>query len=138
MINLTEKWKKGELEEGWYYILNQLDVIRIEQANVWIGRYKNPFVGFDDDSGIKEVITPVPTYEELQQLKQNAVKAANNALDTFNENTKLRQLLKECYTIVDTRMLNLRGLYNTDGLEVYKRESERLKKLLTKINEVLK
>ena len=70
MTNLTEKWKAGELKEGWYYILNQNNTIRIEEANVWIGRYEKPFVGFDDDSGIKEVIAPVPSYDELKSLKE--------------------------------------------------------------------
>lgn len=69
MTELTERWKSGELKEGWYYILNQLNIIRIEQANVWIGRHEEPFVAFDDDSGIKEVLAPVPSYQELQDLK---------------------------------------------------------------------
>lgn len=66
---LTADWKAGKLKSGWYYILNQINVIRIEQANVWIGRHEKPFVGFDDDSGIKEVIAPVPSYNEVQRLK---------------------------------------------------------------------
>lgn len=55
-----------------------------------------------------------------------------------NENKRIKELLKECYTVVDTRMLNLRGLYNTDNLEVYKRKSEHLKKLLINIEDALK
>lgn len=116
MTNLTEKWEAGELEEGWYYILNKNNTVRIEEANVWIGRYDKPFVGFDDDSGIKEVLAPIPSYEELQELKEYektiksyngmpidytiSCETVNKLLDVKNkikeENARLKELLKEC------------------------------------------
>lgn len=59
--------------------------------------------------------------EELQRLKENAARAAENALDVFNENTKLRQLLKECYVEIgeymdsDNRLIQiLRGIFEND------------------------
>ena len=70
MNDLTKKWKNGELKEGWYYILNKINTIRIEEAIVWIGRYEKPTVGFNDDRDIKKVLAPVPSYEELQELKK--------------------------------------------------------------------
>lgn len=79
----------------------------------------------------REIDVLITTLTKCQEIVKKNV-------ELENENKRLKELLKECYTVVDTRMLNLRGLYNTDNLEVCKRESERLKKLLTKIEAVLK
>ena len=66
---LTEQWKKGELERGWYYVLCEDEVEMLE----WEGDYflsgDVPLIG-DGDACIKEVLAPVPSYEEWQQLKE--------------------------------------------------------------------
>lgn len=114
MTDLTKQWKAGELEEGWYYILNHLNIIRIEQANVWIGRQEEPFVAFDDDSGIKEVIAQVPNYEDLQALKEENARQKEliqrlgsdiEGLDIKKmllivEVNNLKGLLKECKELI--------------------------------------
>ena len=76
--------------------------------------------------------------EMLEAVQKELSKQYLKVAELQAEKEKMKCLLKECYTVVDTRMINLRGLYNTDDLDVYKRESERLKKLLTKIEEILK
>lgn len=197
MDELRKKLNAGSL----YYVKKKNGKIVIRQAHFYSclkTEKAMPFVDFEDND-IDEVIAPVPTYEELQELKaqqaeykeycccqknealllENArlkerdkiyselaenllcieenkwynlvengtkeqrinfikEKEKHSLLSAIDKISKLKGLLKECYTIVDTRMLNLRGLYNTDNLEVYKRESERLKKILAKIEEVLK
>lgn len=72
--------------------------------------------------------------EELRQSKKWETLYHRSVGEIY----KLRQLLKECYTVVDMRKLYVRGKYITEGMEVYKSEADRLDALLTKINEVLK
>ena len=64
MSNLTEQWKKGELKTGWYYVLlfSNEEYIAFINGN-WV---------VDDrlvEADIKEVLAPVPSYQENQQLK---------------------------------------------------------------------
>ena len=136
MTDLTEKLNAGRL----YYVKKKNGKIVIRQAHLYsclITEKATPYVDFDDND-IEKVMAAVPSFEEWQDsiFNFNILKMSLNGFE--KRERRLKGLLKECYTIVDTRMLNLRGLYNTDNLEVYKRESERLKKLLTKIVEVLK
>lgn len=130
MTDLTEKWKNGELEDGWYYILNLNNVVRIEETNVWIGKYEKPYVGFYDDSGIKEVLAPVPSYDELQELKSEC-KSLSYGLDiAVKRNRYLLRLLKECkdrFVAVTTNIpINLEDcdLINRMHQEVYDLETE--------------
>lgn len=82
MNDLTEKWKAGELEEGWYYIKYEDNHVGIAFACGGLGRDEYPFVGFEFEDDIEEVLAPVPSYDELQALKE--------------ENANLKELLKEC------------------------------------------
>lgn len=76
---------------------------------------------------IKDVINQ---QAEINRLREDAIKAANNALDIFNENTKLRQLLKECLIALETYAAE----DETCGLE---EENKLAKNILPKIREVL-
>jgi hypothetical protein len=62
MTDLTEKWKSGKLEDGDYYIKTSGVIIQM----YFDGLY---FEGADEED-IQEVLAPVPSYEELQQLRQ--------------------------------------------------------------------
>ena len=129
MTNLTERWKSGELEEGNYYIKDKYGNFIIAQylpdydydhqdghcfdGYSWYG------LGFDYDDleqdSVKEVLAPVPSYEEYSRLEWYAgcgpdiiveLNKENrqlrkwceefNALDVAKENQKLKELLKEC------------------------------------------
>ena len=102
---LTEQWKKGELPAGWYYI-KIADIVFIDffEGKVW----KNK-----KDEYIDEVLAPVPSYDEwkasenyIDYLKQcisvyeSKDKQATETSIAYNElleeNTKLKELLKEC------------------------------------------
>lgn len=69
MTDLTEKWKTGELEEGYYYIKvnKNLSYVEVDYYHIF-GETK--YWSGNDDENISEVIAPVPTYEELQSLKE--------------------------------------------------------------------
>lgn len=63
-MTLTEKWDKGELPEGDYYIKRRNgDFLydNIDTSGVW----RNSI-----DEDIEEVLAPVPSYNEWQQLKE--------------------------------------------------------------------
>lgn len=95
-MTLTEQWKKGELEAGWYYVKNEF-------GNIFISEYSEDYdyIGdkvvkdfFTEVSEITEVIAPVPSYKEWNQLHKFLEEF--NALDVAKENQQLKELLKEC------------------------------------------
>jgi hypothetical protein len=97
-MTLTEQWKKGELEAGWYYVNNgQIDY-----------KYsKHSFVDFfvTPHEDIKEVLAPVPSYVEWQELKEFADYSLHNRdeltrqinfwMDKHTQFEKENQQLKE-------------------------------------------
>ena len=65
---LTEKWKNGELDCGWYYIkiywgAGYDTIFDYNTAN-------GEFADFGKKS-VKEVLAPVPSYDEHNELKQD-------------------------------------------------------------------
>ena len=108
MTNLTEKWKKGELPSGWYYV-------RLIRGEYRIDLYingKNEWIDCPDNI-IDTVVCKVPSYE-LWKAK-------------LEENTKLKERLKECKHIMSIEK---------DFASCHF-EKDRLCKILTKINQVL-
>lgn len=70
MTDLTDKWKKGELKAGYYYVKNEF-------GNVFPTEYSEEYDSINDCgvlgfwyevSEITEVIDKVPTYKEYQAL----------------------------------------------------------------------
>lgn len=105
MTDLTEKWKKKQLERGsYYYVKTKMGNILIDCIN-----YDRPnHDGFLYD--VEEVLAPVPTYDEYKamqaELAELKEKVADQRTDlesarwyqtVQNEDiSKLRGLLKEC------------------------------------------
>ena len=141
MTELTEKLRAGEL----YYVKKKNGEIVIRQAHLYSClRTENamPFVDFEDND-VEKVIAPVPSYDEWQAsenyidyLKQcisvyeSKNKQATETSIAYNElleeNTKLKELLKEC------RPALVRFVSYDDS-----DENARIL-LMNKINEVLK
>ena len=110
---LTEQWKKGELPNGYYWI-------RLSWGGMVIMAYHTAFDGlfelddhYYDSDEISEVLAPVPTFEEWQasekynkhleekiKIYERKDKQATETSIAYNElleeNTKLKELLKEC------------------------------------------
>ena len=96
-MTLTEQWKKGELKSGWYYITTSF-------ADEALREY------FDGDEfrtvftcNVKEVLAPVPSYEEWQRTFHYAGKYEHEytscVMDYENlkeENQQLKELLSKC------------------------------------------
>ena len=118
MTNLTEQWKRGELQNNWYYIRTPNGIEKWEYIKQSHG------FGYYETEWVLEVLAPVPSYEEWQQMK--AFCEEFNALNVAQENQKLKELLRECRDLIEW--------YKTDcGYKDKPTES-----VLTKIDEVLK
>lgn len=99
-LSLTEQWKKGELPEGGYYV-------KLES-----GKIDLYFIVYDDDNcdEIVEIIAPVPSYEEWEQLQNwadftNDYHELREKLEIADyKNAELKELLKECRKYFDGRM----------------------------------
>lgn len=155
--HLTEQWKNGELEEGFYYIY--------DGAEVTIDYYLCDYWERHFDSYVQQVLAEVPDYiewknyvngyceehnynlklqEENAKLKEtikrtkangnypSRISAYKSRIATLcEENQKLKDLLKECREFV-----GLAGYLSLDNAD--DNTTEQCNKLLTKINEVLK
>ena len=103
---LTEQWKKGELPNGWYWVKG----IRAEGIYAYTAEYLNNM--YRPRNG-ERIIAPVPTFEEWQasekynkhleekiKIYERKDKQATETSIAYNElleeNTKLKELLREC------------------------------------------
>ena len=113
-MTLTEQWKKGELENGWYYVRtpNSIEMWEyIKQAHGF---------GYNEREWVEEVLAPVPSYEEWKNVtncfdyehktyvsmveeNQRLRKWCEefNALDVAKENQQLKELLYKCREKLD-------------------------------------
>lgn len=135
---LTEKWKAGELKEGYYYIKYEDNYIGIAFACEWIGRYEYPCVGFEFEEDIEEILAPVPSYEELQRLESDSLAKKEGEEIVAELNYKNKELLKrnkeqrkKIHILTESQM----KLENTIG-ELGK-QNARLKELLKECKEHL-
>lgn len=113
-IYLTKQWKKGELEQGYYYTRYTPSVgklfVEIELKSYLIDLAKIR------DAETVEILAPVPSYEEWQEIKEFADYSLHNRdeltrqinfwMDKHTqiekENQKLKDLLKECRDVIET------------------------------------
>ena len=91
--DLTEQLKNGELETGKEYWVRLTDEWKNSIEQVYFNGEN--FERFDIDD-VKEVLAPVSSYEEWQQLKSHDEKATIKLGEVCIENLKLKELLKLC------------------------------------------
>lgn len=74
---LTEQWLEGKLESGWYYI----KIYWGAGYDIIFDNY-NPTTGLFVDFGkeVKEVLAPVPDYDEYKQLVSKTDESSRKAL----------------------------------------------------------
>lgn len=63
MTDLTEQWKKGKLEQGWYWVKGY----RVESVYAYASEYLNNI--YRPKNGEK-IIEKLPSYQEYQHLKE--------------------------------------------------------------------
>lgn len=134
MTDLTKDWKDGKLSAGWYWVKGS----RTKGICAYTAEYLNNTYRPINGEGI---IAPVPTFEEwkasekynkhLEEVIKVYERKDKQATETsiahnelLEENTKLKELLKECFEYIDW----------TDGTG----SPISQQKLLDKIDEVLK
>ena len=130
--SLTDKWKKGELPAGYYYVKNEFN-------NIFLSDYSESYNSINDAvikdfftvvSEIKEVLGRVPSYEEYQQLLSDQL-AKNEGVEINAEleaeNAKLKDLLKEANNW-------LKAFYAYEQSDFVR---EQVKQCLTKTKQVL-
>ena len=90
---LTEQWKRGELPEGWYYVIKTGDVEMLEYCCDCFLAGDVPLI----DNEVTGVLAPVPSYDEWQAsyncMLENEVLRLKNA--------QLKELLKECKDLIE-------------------------------------
>ena len=130
--DLTEQWKKGELETQkdyfvkfnaqWFDSTKEFMICRVflDKDNEFFYQYDSFDVCLIPDTEIKEVLAPVPSYEEYSRLEWYAGCGPDRIVELNHENRKLKELLKECQGVLLTYS-NMHGNYE----------------LYDKINEVL-
>ena len=114
MTDLTEKWKNGELPDGFYYF-------KLPDGSTDIAsEYKMIRYRLTKDADKVEILAPVPTYQEYLESEAHCA--------VYSEvNKQLLQLLKECKDIVSIEK---------DFASCHF-EKDKLCKLLTKINAII-
>lgn len=92
MTNLTDKWKKGELPSGWYYIEVKALLPLSESSIIEPAKY---ITSFDYPAKeIKKVLAPVPSYEELDNITKCYLCAHEKADRFEKENKRLKEQLE--------------------------------------------
>lgn len=90
-MTLTEKWKKGELESGFYYVyLKHLEMFDIAGSSTLSGILER-----GNENSI-EILAPVPTYNEYLESEAHCAVYSDINKWLKEENAKLKELLKEC------------------------------------------
>lgn len=95
MTNLTERWKKGELEINKDYFIKfnsqSFDGTEFKIDRAFLGTYDEFYYHYSDcdehlifDNDVIEVLAPVPSYDHFVELTEKV-----------KENNKLKELLKE-------------------------------------------
>lgn len=146
MTDLTEQWKKGELPNGIYYVelLGGNTMIaymyKMRSCKKIVYRVKT-FKGYVTKNQMKAVLSELPTYEEWK-AQQNYEEHQKKCISIYenkekqhtddaiaynellNENTKLKELLKECKDEINPYRDFING-------------KKTFKNLIEKINQVL-
>lgn len=162
---LTADWKAGKLDwNKFYYIKLTSGEICIDYAHgaYFIkGKPQEITMDYTTDNDVKQILAPVPDYEEFESLRKtaNGVKYVSDKcwektkalegnvtmfkslfrqyLEREKEFENLRALLKECLPEVKSQLRSVEFTKMTSQSKEPERKCTYLKKLLTRINEVL-
>lgn len=104
-MTLTEQWKKGELPTGDYYVKPKNGQVFVYHINHSVKHIYHNHAG-----EIKEVLAPVPSYEEWQQLHKFLEEF--NALEVAKENEQLKEKLEKA----EATLLEIDGGWVTDEI----------------------
>lgn len=106
--SLTEQWKDGTLTEGDYYILTT----GLKIKDPIISYYEKELSQFDGlcNCSIKEVLAPVPSYDEYKELKEERDYFQKTMFERNANINELQERIKEAEYILDEMGWADRGL----------------------------
>lgn len=126
---LTEQWKKGELESGWYYVKGADGLIGM------MSDYALYRVNLEHPDNEITLLAKMPSYEEWKQLHKFLEEF--NALDVAKENQQLKELLLDSRSGVRTLIAVIDHINAEIKDKGANRISLRLKKLIKKIDNAI-
>ena len=92
--DLTEKWKRGELKEGWYYIRNKAHSIKFNQMAFYMVYGEVSYWTNCKNEDVDEVLAPVPSFEEWKAAYECQLMESELVLT-------LKELLEECRDLIE-------------------------------------
>lgn len=127
-MTLTEQWKKGELEDDYYYVRFKLK----QDSYISIVECEGGEFGYYPDEDIKEVLAPVPSYEEWKELKEyeHIVTSYNMKLMDYDIACETVNKLLDEKTLLKAEIIQLKKKLESDFQKADAREYE----LATKFN----
>lgn len=123
MTDLTDKWEKGELPSGWYWV----DCYSVDGAVMLEYIPQHNGFGYEEKELVQAVLAEVPDYVEWRNMVNCACEEHEANKRLIEENAQLKELLKEC-----KEWLEYLGIYK------YTEDSDDCVELLSELNEVLK
>ena len=131
MTNLTEQWKKGNISAGLYYIKSAGGRKSIYHVFKSMGKV------YHSGSGeIKEILEPVPTYKEWQELNKRLSDTQKLELEVRRDNTELKKQIQhlsktQAKQFIDNQKLQTKVKHAKDVVNIETaRKIVMLKKLL--------
>lgn len=115
--DLTEKWRKGELPDGWYWVKKKTCEEYIDKVYFWYDTFIDGDVPLDNDKVI-EVLAKVPSYEEYERIlvENDNLKQTRDALDCAV--TQLREDITDYKETIDEQERELSdSAFREDNLE---------------------
>jgi hypothetical protein len=93
--SLTEQWKKGWLDCGWYYVKGADGLFGM------MSDYALYRVDLENPDNEISLLAKVPSYEEYSRLEWYAGCGPDRIVELNHENRKLKELLKECREVAE-------------------------------------
>lgn len=94
MTNLTDKWKKGELPEGWYWVEGS----RAESIYAYTAEYLNHMYRPQNS---ERIIEQVPSYDEWDKLNNACHELEKETACLTVDIVKLKELLKRARNLMN-------------------------------------
>ena len=133
-MTLTEQWKKGELQNDWYYIRTTNGIEKWEYIKQSHG------FGYYETEWVLEVLAPVPSYEEWQKLVQDYSEKHDSYLRLSQTNHQLRKFLEEFNALdvaEENEALKTKLSIQCEANEELRKENQQLKKLLQEAKDII-
>ena len=116
---LTEQWKNGELDYGYYYLQTKDGERRIDRTTCDI--VSSIYLWTQTDKNyIQEVLAPVPSYSEFQALKDNCEFTHTRLKGTHQKIDQLEKKLEIATNALDEYKRCENGSYANKGLALIK------------------